>query len=152
VPQRIQALQSRIEELEDQVDGFRQRERSGVAAELASKAEKLGDASLLVAAPAGLASEELRLLALAVRARIGSGLVVLGSSSAGKAALVAALTPDLVARGLSAAEVLAVGARIVGGGGSRDPELSQAGGPRSDQLDDALAAVHDEAARRLAAG
>ena len=56
---------------------------------------------------------------------------------------------DLVGEGISAADVVAAGAKLLGGGGSRDPELAQAGGPHGDQLDAALAAAHEAAAARL---
>jgi alanyl-tRNA synthetase len=57
--------------------------------------------------------------------------------------MVAAVSPDLVDVGVAAGDLLAGPARIVGGGGSRDPELSQAGGPHGDRLAEAL----DEARR-----
>jgi alanyl-tRNA synthetase len=150
VPDRVRSLLTRIEELEDQLDAFRQRDRSGAAVELANQSETIGDTSLVVATWPELNSDQLRLLALAVRDRIGRGLVVLGTTTGGKASLVAAATKDLAPSGISAADLLSVGARLVGGGGSKDPELSQAGGPKGDQLDAALAAIHDAAAAQLA--
>jgi alanyl-tRNA synthetase len=150
VPDRVRSLLTRIEELEDQLDSFRQRDRSGIAIELAEQSETIGDTSLVVASLPELNPEQLRLLALAVRDRIGRGLVVLGSSTGGKASLVATATKDLVSSGISAADLASVGARLVGGGGSKDPELSQAGGPKGDQLDAALAAIHDAAGVQLA--
>lgn len=149
VPERVKGLLARVEELEDQVDAYRQRDRSGAAVELAEQSETIGDASLVVARQVDLNPDQLRLLALEVRERLGRGLVVLGSALGGKASLVAAASKDLVASGISAADLVSVGAKLVGGGGSRDPELSQAGGPRGDQLDSALAAIHDAAADRL---
>jgi alanyl-tRNA synthetase len=149
VPERVKSLLARVEELEDQVDSYRQRDRSSTAAELAEQSETIGDTSLVVARVTDLNPDQLRLLALAVRERIGRGLIVLGSTVAGKAALVAAASKDLVASGVSAADLVSIGAKLLGGGGSRDPELSQAGGPRAEQLDAALAAIHDAAANQL---
>jgi alanyl-tRNA synthetase len=48
------------------------------------------------------------------------------------------VSDDLVADGVSAGELIGPAARILGGGGSRDARLSQAGGPNGDRLDDAL--------------
>jgi len=87
---------------------------------------------------------------LTLRERLDRGIVVLGSASEGKGALVAVITRDLVERGVSAAEVLVPGARILGGGGSRDPELAQAGGPNGVRLPEALDAVRDAIGRALA--
>ena len=48
-------------------------------------------------------------------------------------------------------QVLAAGAPALGGGGSRDPELAQAGGPEGSNLDAALDAIREEAGRALSA-
>ena len=87
-----------------------------------------------------------RQLAMQVRDRLGSGVAVVGSARDGKAGVVVAVTADLVRAGVSAAAIAAGAAVIVGGGSSRDPELSQAGGPRGDLVGEAL-----EEAGRLAA-
>ena len=100
----------------------------------------------MVADTGDLQPEQLRLLAMQVRDRLGSGITVLGSKWEGKAGLVVVVSSDLVAREVSAADISGPAARLVGGGGSRDPELSQAGGPQGEGLGDAL-----EEARRLAA-
>jgi alanyl-tRNA synthetase len=149
VPDRVRGLLARVEEMEDHLDAYRQRERLAAADELIGTAEEIGSARLLVAAWPDLNAEQLRLLALAVRTKLGRGLVILGSTFAGKGSLVGAVTKDLVDSGLSAAEIVAVGAKLLGGGGSRDPELAQAGGPRGDQLEAALAAAHEAAANLL---
>ena len=93
----------------------------------------------------------LRQVGAQVRDRLGSGVVVLGSRTGGKGALVGLATRDLVDRGVSAADLVLVGAKLLGGGGSRDPELSQAGGPRGDKVGEALDAIREAVARRLSA-
>ena len=76
-----------------------------------------------------------------LRGKLGSGLVVLGAVQKGRPTLIAMLTPDLVARGLSAVEIVRAAAKVIGGGGGGRPELAQAGGTRSDMLGEALALV-----------
>ncbi|MFW2340800.1 MAG: DHHA1 domain-containing protein, partial [Acidimicrobiia bacterium] len=85
-----------------------------------------------------VAPDAMRALALETRDRLTSGIAVVGSVNEGKGALVAAVSKDLVSAGVSAAELIAPAARVLGGGGSRDPELAQAGGPRGDGLAEAL--------------
>jgi len=88
---------------------------------------------------------------LGVRDRIrGSSLVVVGSASNGKGSLVGVLTQDLVERGLGAGDLLVEAAAELGGGGSRDPELAQAGGPNGSALQTALDTARDRAGRALA--
>jgi alanyl-tRNA synthetase len=143
---------NRVSELEDQLEGYRQRERTVMAASLIEEhAQSIGDASLLIATATGLNLEQVRQLALAVRERLGRGVVVLGSELEGKGSLVGVVSKDLLAAGVSAGDLVAVGARLLGGGGSKDAEMAQAGGPRGDQLIAALEAVRTEAERKLAA-
>jgi alanyl-tRNA synthetase len=75
------------------------------------------------------------------RNRLGSVVIVLGAVIAGKPNFVAAVTPDLVERGLRAGTVIQKVARVVGGGGGGRPTLAQAGGRDPDRLDEALALV-----------
>jgi alanyl-tRNA synthetase len=76
-----------------------------------------------------------------VRDRLGSGIVVLGSVIDDRPRVVAAVTPDLVAAGLHAGELVkAIAARVGGGGGGR-PQLAEAGGTDVSALDAALSAV-----------
>jgi alanyl-tRNA synthetase len=138
VVEATEALLARNRELERRVDGFEKQAQASMAADLAGEAEAVGGARLVVAACPGLGAEELRALAIAVRQRIGTGLVVLGSEREGKAGVVAAVSKDLVGSGVSAADVAGAAARLLGGGSSRDAELAQAGGPRGDRLGEAL--------------
>ncbi len=75
------------------------------------------------------------------RNQLGSVVIVLGAVIDDKPNFVAAITPDLVERGLKAGTVIKQVARVVGGGGGGRPTLAQAGGRDPDRLDDALALV-----------
>ncbi len=63
--------------------------------------------------------------------------------------MVGLATKDLVETGVSAGELIAGAARRLGGGGSRDPELAQAGGPDGGQLEAALDTAREDAGRML---
>ncbi len=67
--------------------------------------------------------------------------IVLGSSAAGKVSLVAAVTPELVARGVKAGSIVKVAAQVAGGGGGGKDTMAQAGGRDPDKLPEALAAA-----------
>jgi alanyl-tRNA synthetase len=149
VPDRVKALIDRVDLLEDELDAIRSQRRGELAAELAGEAATLGDSRVVVTTVGDLPPDQLRRLAMGVRERLGSGVVVLGSTSSGKGALIGAVTKDLLARGISASELIASAARILGGGGSRDPELSQAGGPHGEKLAEAIDIARDEVGRAL---
>jgi alanyl-tRNA synthetase len=55
--------------------------------------------------------------------------------------LIAAVTDDLVARGLHAGELVKFTAQPLGGGGGGRPTLAQAGGKDASRLEEALASV-----------
>ncbi len=136
---------TRLKEAEERIAKYESEARTEAAKALADTAEKVGASSLVVGAVDGMAPDELRVLAAQVRDRLGSSAGVLASTRGGKVALVAFATPDLVDEGVLAGELLAPIAAIVGGGGSRDPQLAQAGGPHADRIADAL----EEARRAL---
>jgi alanyl-tRNA synthetase len=150
VPARVEGLLERIDTLEGELDALRSQRRGALAVELAARAKEVGETSLLVGSAPDLDANSLRQLALGIRDRLGPpSVVVVGSIVAGKGSLVAVVTKDLVEAGVSAAEIISDAATELGGGGSRDPELAQAGGPHGDRLDDGLERARDSAERLL---
>ena len=136
--------------LAERIEQFEQEARSGAAKDLLDQVEDLDGRSILVAKQDALSSDDLRALAFQVRDRIPSGIGILGSSVDGKGAIIAFVSDDLVNDGVSAGEVISGAAKTLGGGGSRDPRLAQAGGPQGDRIDDALNEAKDAARQALA--
>jgi alanyl-tRNA synthetase len=83
---------------------------------------------------------ELRNMADLLRARLGSGVVVLGVRQEGKVTLIAAVTDDLKAR-VPAGKLLKALAGLVGGSGGGRDDFAQAGGKEPERLPEALAGV-----------
>jgi alanyl-tRNA synthetase len=73
-----------------------------------------------------------------VRAKLPSSVVVLGAAIDGAASFVAAVTPDLVSRGVNAGAIVRDVARIAGGGGGGSAGLAQAGAKDASRLGAAL--------------
>jgi alanyl-tRNA synthetase len=86
-------------------------------------------------------ADELRRLVDRFRAVHPSGVVVLASAPDDQPIIVAAVTQDLVERGLHAGELVKSIAQQVGGGGGGRPTLAQAGGTDPTRLPQALALV-----------
>ena len=86
-------------------------------------------------------AETLREMTDWLRNRLGSVVIVLGAIIDEKPSFVAAITPDLVEKGLQAGTLIKRVARVVGGGGGGRPTLAQAGGRDPRRLDEALALV-----------
>jgi alanyl-tRNA synthetase len=75
------------------------------------------------------------------REQIGSGVVVLAAVISGRPSLVAAVTPDLVQRGMHAGHLIRLVSVVVGGGGGGKPTMAHAGGRDAGRLPEALALV-----------
>ena len=105
---------------------------------LLEQIQSVAGVSLLSARVTAPSMEVLREMTDWFRDRLGSGVVVLGTVLGERPAFVAAVTPDLVKRGVDAARLVRGLARIVGGGGGGRPALAQAGGRDPSRLDEAL--------------
>ena len=79
----------------------------------------------------------LRELADRFKDRIGSGIVVLGCETDGKALLIVVVTKDLNHRFHAGQLIKQIAAQVGGGGGGR-PDMAQAGGTRPQDLTKAL--------------
>jgi alanyl-tRNA synthetase len=142
----------RLDELERKLAETAGREAGEEAEALASGADEV-DGVKVVAARSGLADkQELMNLADRVRAKLGDAAVVIGGGGDGKVTLVAMLSDGVVARGLSAADILRESAPVVGGGGGGRPNVAQAGGRDPSKLDEALATARAAIERGLGEG
>ncbi|WP_298378371.1 alanine--tRNA ligase [Azospirillum sp.] len=89
----------------------------------------------------GLPAKDLKPMADALKAQIGSGVVVLIAGNEGKASIVIGVTDDLTG-GLSAVDLVRVAAEALGGkGGGGRPDMAQAGGPDVALAPAAIAAI-----------
>ena len=136
VPDRIRVLQAELRERNDELKALRAREVAGEAVELAAGARD----GVVVSRRDGAGSDELQRLAQAVRDELESGVVVLAGAGADgkKAGIAVGVTKDLVARGLSAADIAQPAAKVLGGGTARRPDLVVGGGPNVAAVGEAL--------------
>ena len=86
-------------------------------------------------------AEILRQLTDTFREKYKSGVVVLGTTIDEKPMLIAAVTDDLVQKGLSASDIVKKIAPVIGGSGGGRPNMAQAGGKDPSKLDEALQLV-----------
>ncbi len=149
VGDKVASLLESLREKEREVVRLRrERARSKVDSLLEKVAEVKG-VKLLAAEVQADDIESLREMTDWVRGRLGSVVVVLGAVLDGKPGFVAAVTPDLVERGLRADWLVKEVANLVGGGGGGRATLAQAGGREASKLQEALAAVEGFLAERL---
>lgn len=84
---------------------------------------------------------QLRQLADQWKQKAVSDVLVLATSNDGKVNLLAAMSPEAIAKGLKAGDLIKAIAPKVGGGGGGRPDMAQAGGKNPAGIKDALAEV-----------
>ncbi len=144
---RVTALAARVRQLERELAQARSASVLASAQQLADAARDVGGTRVVAAqAPDGVSGDDLRALALDVRARLGEAapaVVVLGAAAGGRVALVAATNDAARAAGRRAGAVIRVLAPLVGGGGGGRDDVAQGGGADASGLPAALARVTD---------
>ena len=136
---RLSQQDEELRKLRRELDQARMKSASASTENAADSAVEVKGVKVLAQKVSGLDRNQMRTLADTLRARLGSGVVVLGSATEdGKVALIAAVTKDLVAKVQAGKVVGAVAAKVGGKGGGR-PDLAEAGGSDPAQLDAALA-------------
>jgi alanyl-tRNA synthetase len=106
--------------------------------QLVQQVQDVDDVQVLSARVQVADAEMLREMTDWLRNRLGSVVIVLGAVINDKPSFVAAVTSDLVERGLKAGSLIKQVARVVGGGGGGRSTLAQAGGRDPNRLDEAL--------------
>jgi len=112
-----------------------------IAESLLTQAEVINGVTVLAARVPSLPMPSLRDMSDLLRDRLKSAVVVLGTVYEDKPAFLAAVTPDLVAKGYDAGKIVKQVARVTGGSGGGKPSLAQAGGKDKGKLDEALQLV-----------
>lgn len=138
---RLSQQEEELKKLRRELDQARMKSASASTENAADAAVEVKGIKVLAQKVSGLDRNQMRSLVDTLRARLGSGVVVLGTATEdGKVALIAGVTKDLVGRVQAGKVVGAVAAKVGGKGGGR-PDLAEAGGSDPSQLDAALAAT-----------
>lgn len=149
----VDQLSTRIVALQEEIRTLKKKLASGGGGAQGPKEF----ADQLVGAPEGLvvaeykgASQENMLTAMdSLKKRLGSYAILLASSEDQKVSFVAAVSDDLIAKGLKAGDWVREAAKVTGGGGGGRPQMAQAGGKDPAKLDEALKAAEAFAGKAL---
>ncbi len=148
---RIEGIQAELATLRSQVAVLHRAQAAGQSEDLAAAAERIGDAHLVVARVQAASREALKELADDLRRRLTPALLVLAAVIDDRPAFVVAATPDLVAGGVHAGNIVREVAKAAGGGGGGRPDLAEAGARDPGGIDAALAEGRSRASAALAA-
>jgi alanyl-tRNA synthetase len=142
IPRAITRLLERQRELEAELETIRRKTAKSQLDIVLESPELVKGVPVIAKKIAGLDPSMLRELAETAGSKIGSGVVVLGLASDGKASLVAVVSEDLRKK-LHAGHIIKKVAEVVGGSGGGRPDFAQAGGKDAEKIDQALKAVYD---------
>jgi len=154
LPERINGILGRLKEAEKEIAGLKVGQLLVVAAELAGNPLDLhGVAYIAHRAPDGAKADDLRTLALDVRARLGSRptVVAVAGVAGDRPVVVVATNEPARERGLKAGALAKTAATMLGGGGGGKDDVAQGGGTDVGAIDQALAAVQRQAEQIAAA-
>lgn len=116
---------------------------------LLSDAPRVGNTAIVCGALPGAAVDQLRAACDSLRAKAGSAAVLLATESEGKVVLLAAMTADVVGRGVKAGELIRDIAPVVGGKGGGRPDMAQGGGPDAAKIDEAVTTARQWLTQRI---
>ena len=134
--------------LEKQLESVRLKLAQSQLEDLESRTRMVKEVKVLAMRLDALERSQMRNLADSLRQRLKSGVVVLGSASDGKVALIAAITPDLTKR-LHAGKIAQAVAQKLGGTGGGRPDIAEGGGKDPERLDHVLNEVYEIVAAML---
>ncbi|MFQ5657394.1 MAG: DHHA1 domain-containing protein, partial [Candidatus Methylomirabilales bacterium] len=150
LPEKVDRLHRRGGELEREVQRLRSRLGAAVVGELLEQVETVDGLRVVRGRVDHFDQKGLRELVDRIRAKLGSGVVVLGAVMDDRVAWVAGVTADVAPR-VHAGHVVRELARMTGGDGGGRADMAEAGGKDPSRLDHALGQV-PALVRRLATG
>ncbi|HEX73690.1 MAG TPA: alanine--tRNA ligase [Dehalococcoidia bacterium] len=112
-----------------------------IAESLAVQAEVINGVRMLASRVPSSRLEALREMGDLLREKLKSAVIVLGTVYEDKPVFLATITPDLVAKGYNAGDIVKQVAEVTGGGGGGKAQFGQAGGKDKDKIDEALELV-----------
>ncbi|HET6303440.1 MAG TPA: alanine--tRNA ligase [Myxococcota bacterium] len=138
---RVEKLLDERRALEKELDELRSAQRRAASGDLLSQAREVGGVRVLAARVDGVEAKDLRSMVDDLRAKLGSGIVLLAAEREGQVSLALGVTKDLVAKH-PAGELIREVAALVGGKGGGRPDFAQAGGRDAARLDQAFEKLH----------
>ena len=142
LPTRINDLVLKMRDIEKELSTLRTASAMESAASLISAAKVIAGTTVVVGSLAdGIAADNLRLIALDLRARNANTVVVLTSVVDEKIVLVVAVSDDARQAGVKAGALVKLGSAILGGGGGGKDDFAQGGGSDRSKISAALEAI-----------
>jgi len=139
---KIERLLQRQRELEREIESYQGKLAHQEISDLLPLAREIKGVKVLSAKVDGKDPKRMREFVDQLKAKIGSGIILLGSRSQNRVSLIMGITADLTSRFNANDLIKKIALPIQGTGGGR-PDFAQAGGTDSEKLDEALKVIDD---------
>jgi alanyl-tRNA synthetase len=149
VPGKVKALIGELEAERKRVLSLERELSRKIAGDLFGQMEQVSGVTVLAARVPTLTMPILREMGDILRSRLQSAVVVLATVYDDKPSFLAMVTPDLIARGFHAGDIINQVARVTGGGGGGKAAMAQAGGKEAAKIDEALKLVKNIIASQI---
>ena len=142
LPARINDLVSKMRDIEKELSTLRTASAMESAASLISTAKVVAGTTVVLGSLAdGITADNLRLIALDLRARNSNTVVALTSVVEETIVLVVAVSDDARQSGVKAGALVKLGSAVLGGGGGGKDDFAQGGGSDRSKISAALDAI-----------
>jgi len=145
ISSKLEKVMNDLKTSEKELDRVRQKAVKGSVDSILENISEVNGVKVLAHRSNGMDMKGLRSLADSLKDKIGSGVIVLGSSLEGQAYYVSAVSKDLVSK-LNAGDILKA---VTGGKGGGRPDMAQGGTKDPDGLDKAISSVGDIIKERM---
>ena len=142
LPERISELINKVRDIEKELGTVRSAAAFAQVDDIAKTATVVNGISVTAAILSdGISGDDLRRIALELRAKASNSVVALISVNDGKPVLVVAASDAARAQGIKAGALVKVGSAVLGGGGGGKDDFAQGGGTDASQSERALSAI-----------
>ena len=142
LPERIMDLLTKIKDIEKELAAVHSAAAFGQVGEIAKTSIVINGVSTTAAVLSdGIAGDDLRKIALELRAKAANSVVALISINDGKPVLVVAVSDAARSQGVKAGALVKIGSTVLGGGGGGKDDFAQGGGVDASKAAAALSAI-----------
>jgi alanyl-tRNA synthetase len=149
VPGKVKTLIGELEAEHKRVFSLERELSHRIVEDLLGQAEQVSGVTVLAAKVPALTMPILREMGDILRDRLKSAIVVLATIHNDKPNFLTMVTPDLIARGFHAGDIISQVAKVTGGGGGGKAAMAQAGGKNAARIDEALKLVKGVIASKI---
>jgi len=142
LPERISDLLNKMKEIEKELATVRSAQALSQVGDLAKSATTINGHTFIGSVMSdGVSGDDLRKIAIDLRAAHSNSVIALLSNNDGKPVLVVAVSDQSRAAGVKAGALVKIGSTVLGGGGGGKDDFAQGGGTDVTKSLDAIAAI-----------